>query len=79
MSTTSSLSEGGMSLYGVQEDYEYETDCTTPAPSCLGEHIENEEVEAFRAEEYPQLADQIYLDHGGATVSLIERFPDARC
>jgi len=70
MSRRSSVSEDDMSSYSGYEDYDYETDCTTPAPSCSGEHIENEEVESFREREYPQLAGKIYLDHGGSTVSL---------
>lgn len=59
-----------MSSFSGHDDYDYETDCTTPAPSCSGEHMENEEVETFRDREYPQLAGKIYLDHGGSTVSL---------
>ncbi|KAG9993539.1 hypothetical protein KCU78_g18839, partial [Aureobasidium melanogenum] len=55
MSGTSFISDDDMSSFSGHEDYDYETDCTTPAPSCSGEHIENEEVESFRAREYPQL------------------------
>ncbi|KAH0371610.1 PLP-dependent transferase, partial [Aureobasidium melanogenum] len=77
MSGTSSISDDDMSSFSGHEDYDYETDCTTPAPSCSGEHIENEEVESFRAREYPQLAGKIYLDHGGSTLyakSMVEDF-----
>jgi molybdenum cofactor sulfurtransferase len=59
-----------MSSFSGHEEDDYETDCTTPAHSCSGEHIENEEVESFRAREYPQLDGKVYLDHGGSTVSL---------
>ncbi|KAH0073731.1 hypothetical protein KCU96_g15497, partial [Aureobasidium melanogenum] len=77
MSGTSFISDDDMSSFSGHEDYDYETDCTTPAPSCSGEHIENEEVESFRAREYPQLAGKIYLDHGGSTLyakSMVEDF-----
>ncbi|KAI5249279.1 PLP-dependent transferase [Aureobasidium subglaciale] len=77
MSRTSSVSDDDMSSFSGHDDYDYETDCTTPAPSCSGEHIENEEVESFRAREYPQLAGKIYLDHGGSTLyakSMVEDF-----
>ncbi|CAD0109546.1 unnamed protein product [Aureobasidium uvarum] len=73
MSRTPSVSDDDMSSFSGHEDYDYETDCTTPAPSCSGEHYENEEVESFRAREYPQLAGKIYLDHGGST-SMVEDF-----
>ncbi|KAK6008213.1 hypothetical protein QM012_000116 [Aureobasidium pullulans] len=77
MSGTSFISDDDMSSFSGHEDYDYETDCTTPAPSCSGEHIENEEVESFRAREYPQLTGKIYLDHGGSTLyakSMVEDF-----
>ncbi|TIA01844.1 PLP-dependent transferase [Aureobasidium pullulans] len=77
MSRTSSVSDGDMSSFSGHDDYDYETDCTTPAPSCSGEHMENEEVETFRDREYPQLAGKIYLDHGGSTLyakSMVEAF-----
>jgi len=49
---------------------DYGTDITTPPTSNLGDDRDNEEVELLRDSEYPQMKSCVYLDHGGATVSV---------
>jgi len=58
-----------------EDDNDYGTDITTPPTSELGDDRDNEEVESFRDSEYPQMAQGVYLDHGGATVSLFILMP----
>lgn len=53
-----------------RESSDYGTDDTTPPSSNHGDDQDNEEVEALRDSEYPQMQAGVYLDHGGATVSL---------
>jgi len=53
-----------------EDDNDYGTDITTPPTSEMGDDRDNEEVESFRDSEYPQMTQGVYLDHGGATVSL---------
>jgi len=58
-----------------EDDNDYGTDITTPPTSELGDDRDNEEVESFRDSEYPQMTQGVYLDHGGATVSLSSLMP----
>lgn len=52
-----------------QEGSDYGTDITEPSSSDLCGDRDNDEVEALRDFEYPQMKAGVYLDHGGATVS----------
>lgn len=66
--TASSSVEDISSDPDSDQDHGYQTDFTSQPSEACPDELHVEEMEEWRAREYPQLKGKTYLDHGGATV-----------